>query len=363
MREAPRHVVIDLTNSPHVPFFAPLVKRLHERGARVSITARCFAQTVELAELFALDVTVIGAHGGSSRLGKARAAVSRTRALKRHVRALDRELAIDVAISHGSTDLPMVSRRLGIPHVTVFDYEWATTMHRLNCRNSWKVVTPDAIDPARRDEYGAPGKLVQYPGLKEDYYLADALARTSPEADVVSQLGISSGDVLVVLRPPPELALYHRGHANDVFAPLLARAARQTSVTAVVLARTPEQRIAIEAQYAGEPSIIIPAHAIDAISLLSRADLMVSAGGTMNREAVALGVPVYTVFAGRLGGVDEQLLASNRLRRLERADDVIFARREKTGSALALRDPDDLLDLLLQGLPVGVRMGQNTDSG
>lgn len=344
------HVAIDLTNSPHVPFFAPLVRLLEADGHRVAIFARRFAQTVELARLYGLDVEVLGAHGGASRWGKARAAAGRsvavTRAMRRHMRRHGR---FDVALSHGSTDLPVASRLLGVPHVTIFDYEWAVAQHRTNCRLSWRVVTPDSIPRQRLDQYGARSKLVQYPGLKEEYYLDPARI----DEKIRSDLGVADDALLAVLRPPPELALYHRGRHNDVFDAVIGRLVDEPGARCVVLARTPEQRAALAERYRGVEAVLLPEHAVDGASLVANADLVVSAGGTMNREAVALGVPVYTVFAGRLGGVDEQLVADGRLRTLARAEDVALNRRDPSTRRRFphLREARDLLELVLADLP------------
>lgn len=347
-------VLIDLTNSPHVPFFAPLVRRLEQRGAQVDITARRFAQTVELSALHGLDVTVLGAHGGGSTIGKARAAVGRTLALWRHARALGRSRPFDIALSHGSTDLPWVAQRLGVPHVTIFDYEFAKLQHSRNVPRSWRVVTPDAIPPARLDCYGAAGKLAQYPGLKEDYYLADADLTVGSGGGLRAELGIDAHVVLAVLRPPPDLALYHRGHVNEVFGAALARLAADEGVAVVVLPRTDAQADEVRAGYAGNGRVVVPEHAVDAQRLLAESDLVISAGGTMNREAVALGIPVWTTFAGRIGAVDEALLADGLLRQLDDAAGLVVQRRSDSdsGARARLRDPDDLLDLLLEGVPI-----------
>ncbi len=345
-------LLVDLTNSPHVPFFAPLVRELESRGHAVVITARRFAQTLELAKLHGLDATVIGSHGGTSRFGKARAAIGRTWALDRFVARAQREGGrFDAALSHGSTDLPLVARRRGIPHVTIFDYEWARTQHRLNCRMSWRAAVPDSIPLERLDQYGAAGRAVAYPGLKEEYYLdAGAL----DPAGVRAQLGIDADRVLVVLRPPAAMALYHRGITNDVFGAVLDRVRATDGCVAVVLPRTRDQRVALQAAVGRDPHVVIPRTAVDGASLVAAADLVVSAGGTMNREAAALGVPVYTVFAGRMGGVDEQLVADGRLELLTSAEDVRLVRRSTRGEAPVLvhdRSPSDLLDALLDGIP------------
>jgi len=345
-------VLIDLTNSPHVPFFAPLVRELQAQGHHVVVTARRFAQTVELAALHNLEVEVVGAHGGTKRIGKARAAIARTMSLLKFVRRAERDGGpFDVALSHGSTDLPLVARRRGIPHVTVFDYEWARTQHRLNVRHSWRVVMPDTIPLERLDAYRAEGKVATYPGLKEEYYLDPSAL---DPAGVRTRLGIPAAAVLVVLRPPADMALYHRGITNDVFAAVLERVRTTEGCRAVVLPRTPAQRKSLEASLGRDRRVVVAREAIDGASLVAAADLVVSAGGTMNREAAALGVPVYTVFAGRMGGVDEALVQDGRLQLLDRADAVVLAPRPHRGRRPQLlydRDPRDLLAVLLDGLP------------
>jgi predicted glycosyltransferase len=334
------HVLIDLTNSPHVPLFAPLVRRLRADGHTVTLTARRFAQTVELCQLHGLEAQVIGKHGGKSRLGKALKAVSRVLQLWIYASGVNRREPVTIAVSHGSTDLPIVSRLLRIPHVTMFDYEWAKTMHRLNCRNSTRVVTPDAIPPERLAQYGALPKLRQYPGLKEEYYLAD----TQFDPDIRRRLNIPDDAVLAVLRPPPELALYHRGKHNLLFDDVLRMLSATEHAHTVVLPRTPDQATILRVLQL--PRVTIPFEAVDAQSLIAASDLVVSAGGTMNREAVALGVPVFTVFAGVMGAVDEQLIDQGRLHRLESANDIQVVPRQR-GGTVTLRDPQDLLDVLL----------------
>ena len=169
-------------------------------------------------------------------------------------------------------------------------------------RAATKVVVPDSIPVERLAHFGVrPPKLLRYPGLKEEYYLSDF----EPDPDVLEQLGVDRERVLVVLRPPPDVSLYHR-HSNPLFPQTLAYLGELDTVRAVVLPRTDEQR-----EYVRElalPSVIVPDRAVDAQSLIALADIVVSAGGTMNREAVALGTPVYTTYGGRLGGVDEALI-------------------------------------------------------
>jgi predicted glycosyltransferase len=202
---------------------------------------------------------------------------------------------------------------------------------------------PEAIPQDRLDGLGArAAKVRRYPGLKEEY----SLHGFAPDARVVAELGIDSGDTLVVVRTPPDVSLYHR-EANPLFGDVLERLGRDQVVRAVVLPRTMEQRAEIVGR--DLPSVIVPETAIDAQSLVALADLVVSAGGTMNREAVALGVPVYTTFAGRLGAVDTALVNEGRLRVLTTAEDLQLEKRTAAGTRTE-RDPALLLDLMLSAL-------------
>ena len=330
-----------MTASAHVLVFRPLIERLRARGDEVEITARDYAQTLQLLELHGLDAEVIGRHGGRSRLGKLRALQTRLRALRRWARRRD----FDVALAHGSHELTLTARRLGIPSSTTFDYEFAWLQHQLGCRAATKVVVPDTIPPERLARYGArPPKLVQYPGLKEEYYLADFEA----DATVLDGLGLDPAKVLVILRPPPDVSLYHR-HSNPLFPQTVDFLGRHEDVQAVVLPRTDEQRAFV--RDLALPSIVLPERAVDAQSLIALADLVVSAGGTMNREAAALGVPVYTTYGGRLGGVDEELIRQGRLKPLTDPRALELNKRSGGRSERIRRDPMEMLELLLSALP------------
>jgi uncharacterized protein len=331
-------VWIDVSNSPQVPFFRPLIGLLRERGHDVEVTTREFAQTTELLELHDIGFEVVGpAHGGASAAGKTRAMAGRLRAL----RGFATGRGFDLALSHASHELPLVARSLGIPSSYAFDYEFARVQHGFGCRAARRVVVPDAIPQGRLDRLGArPAKVRRYPGLKEEYYLHDF----APDPRVVDDLALDRDRVLVVVRSPPDMSLYHR-HANPLFTEVLRRLTSDQAVQAVVLPRTPEQRDALLAQ----DRLVVPERAVDAQSLVALADLVVSAGGTMNREAVALGVPVYTTFAGRRGAVDEMLVGDGRLRVLTSAAELELVKRS-TDARPSTRDPAALLDVLLSAL-------------
>jgi uncharacterized protein len=336
-------VWVDFTASAHPLVFRPLVERLRAQGHEVEITAREYAQTLQLIESHGMTATVIGHHGGRSSLGKATQMRSRLKAL----RAWARERNFDLAFAHGSHELTMTARRLGIPSSTTFDYEWAWLQHQLGCRAATRVVVPDSIPAERLARYGAtPPKLQQYPGLKEEYYLADF----DPDPSVLTDWEIDAARVLVVLRPPPDVSLYHR-HSNPLFPQTLEHVGTRDDVRAFVIPRTDEQREYVRSL--ALPSVIVPDGAVDAQSLIAFADLVVSAGGTMNREAAALGVPVYTTYGGRLGGVDEQLIREDRLRPLTDPRALELTKRAHGSVDRVRRDPQDMLNLLLSALDEG----------
>jgi predicted glycosyltransferase len=346
-------VWIDLTNSPHVLVMRPVIELLREDGHEVRVTARDFAQTLQLLDRFAIEHTAIGRHRGERLADKAVGLASRSAALVRWARreSATQERPFDIALGHGSNDVSVASRLLGIPCSTMFDYEWAAVQHHVNCRLARAVVVPDAIPPERLDRYGARGKVRAYEGLKEEYYLADF----EPDPAVIEELRLDRKCPIVVVRTPPEVSLYHR-FENDLFASVLARLrdaagvcgeAPPGAVQSVVLPRTDSQR----AELRGVPGFTVPERAIDAQSLIAFADLVISAGGTMNREAVALGTPVYTTFEGRLGAVDERLIAERRLRKLTGVEQLDLSKRSRSADATRTRrDPRELVQLLLSPL-------------
>jgi uncharacterized protein len=333
-------VWVDITNSPQVLFFRPLIALLRERGHNVEVTTRDYAQTVELLDLHGIPHEVVGPpHGGASTIGKTRALAGRLRAL----RGWARQRSFDVALSHASHELPLSARALGIPSAYAFDYEFARVQHQLGARAASRVVVPEAIPQDRLDSVGArASKVRRYPGLKEEYYLADF----EPQGSIADELGLDLSHVVAVVRMPPDDALYHR-QGSPLFGAVLRRLAADPMTLTVVLPRTSEQRDAV--RHLDLSSLVVPEHAVDAQSLVALADLVVSGGGTMNREAVALGVPVYTTFAGRLGAVDEALISAGRLRPLSSPEGLALEKKADTADRVR-RDPALQLDLMLTAL-------------
>jgi predicted glycosyltransferase len=221
------------------------------------------------------------------------------------------------------------------------DYEFAVTQHCIACRLATRVIFPDSVPAERLRRFGVgPEKLFQYPGLKEEYYLADF----EPDHGALERLGVDTQRVVVIVRPPPDISLYHR-KSNPLFPQVLSQLGNQPQVHAVVLPRTDAQRSYVKSLHL--PSVIVAERTVEAQSLVALADLVVSAGGTMNREAAALGTPVYTTFGGRLGGVDEALIRSGRLRPLTDPGALELRKRGPGDGQAVRRDPALLVDLIL----------------
>ncbi len=330
-------VWVDCTAAAHPLVLRPIIERLGERGHSVSVTTRSYGQTEGVLERLGIPYESFGRHAGAGSAAKARALVSRSAALFGWARGR----GFDLALAHGSVDIAVVGSLLRIPQVQMQDYEYAGLQRKLAWRAARRVIVPDAIPLDRLEAAGARAdKLLRYPGLKEDYYLADL----EPDPAVLSELGLieagvdpersSDERVLVVVRPPPESSAYH--HDNPKYERLLDRLVAEPNTISVLIPRTEAQRqAAIERRAA---SLIVPEREIDAQSLIAYSDLVVSAGGTMNREAVALGVPVYTIFSGRMGAVDEQLIAAGRLLELGDPETLELSKRS---SVPGPKDPRD----------------------
>lgn len=330
-------VWVDMTAAAHPLVLRPIVERIAARGHEVEVTAREYGQTVGLLRRLGIPHTVVGRHGGRATAGKAAALARRSAALARWARPR----RFDLALGHGSVDLAMVSTLLRIPSAQMQDYEHAGLQRRLAFRAARRVLAPDAIPvEAMRRAGAAQRKLFRYPGLKEDYYLAGF----EPDPRVLSELGVEANRVLAVVRPPPESSAYHE--RNTRYEDVLDRLAAHPDALAVIIPRTETQAAAVRAR--GEPTLIVPAGAIDAQSLIALADLVVSAGGTMNREAVALGTPVYTIFSGRMGAVDEMLMAEGLLRRLTDPQQLEVRKRAEPAGVRHPRDPGVLADAVLE---------------
>jgi predicted glycosyltransferase len=301
---------IDLANSPHVPFFKALAGKFTEQGHEIEVSAREFAETIPLAHAAGLTPHVTGVHGGRAVSAKAGSLLSRAWALA----AWARKRNFDLAISHNSYSQILAARALGIKTVTLMDYEYQPANH-LAFRLASRIIVPASFPEKRLRSYGAGvGKVRRYHGTKEDVYLAGF--QPDPQFGArLWELGVNPDNVLVLMRPPAHDALYHR-FQNTLFDDALAMLVANENVQVILLPRNEAQRA-----YSGQ-RLIIPAAPLDGANLIAASDLVISAGGTINREAAALGVPAVSIYAGKWAAVDEALIKEGRLQRVSNADDL-----------------------------------------
>ena len=320
---------IDFDNSPHVLFFEPIVKKLTALGHDVVLSARDHAQTLALCEQKGLKAERIGSHGGSTSLGKLASLATRSW----RCRAFARRRRPNLALSHGSRSLTLAAWSLRIPVVTIYDYEKAS--YGLFNALSRRILAPSLIPPRALQEIGLDlRKLRQYPGVKEEVYLAGSVA----SHDYRVSFGIAEHEVLLVLRPPATSAHYHVRRTDTMYEATVRHLSRQKNLVVVLLTRTRDQiQQARSLLEPGRVRLIVPDGVVDGPGLLMQADLVISAGGTMNREAAVLGTPVYSVFCGALGAIDRHFIDSGRTIQITQESElprIIIRRRPQAGVAV-----------------------------
>jgi predicted glycosyltransferase len=307
-----KKVWIDIDNSPHVPFFLPIIDELEKQGIELLMTARNIYQVRELLDFFHLPCKVIGRHYGKNKFLKIMGTFIRAVELA-PTTAASRP---DLAISHGSRAQLLISKVLGVPTMMMHDYEHSTKTGFLE--SDW-VLMPDVIPTDAMSK--RLDRVLRYPGIKEDVYVP----RFKPDASILSFFGISSEELLVTVRPPATEAHYHNPESEILFAETLRRLGSQSRVRTIVLPRNTRQGEQLRSEWKdliSDGRLQIPAAPVDGLNLIWFSDLVVSGGGTMNREAAALGVPVYSIFRGKIGAVDRYLAEQNRLILVESPQEV-----------------------------------------
>ncbi len=330
-----------MANSPHVPFFRALIDEFKERGHSVEVSARDFAQTVELAQKANLNATIIGGHGGRTLKGKAQNIIGRSFELRNWAR----DKKFDLAVSHNSYSQTLAARLLGVKAVTLMDYEHQPANH-VAFRLANRVIVPRSFPEKSLKKFGANKKKVcRYDGIKEDVYLAD-FVRDEKFIETLKEFGITNENILVTVRPPARDALYHR-FENELFDELLKRLSQREDVKVILLPRTEPQREI----YSSFSNFIIPSFALDGSNLIAHSDLVISAGGTMNREAAALGVPAATIYAGRWAALDEELVSQGRLSRINTREDLeslTIEKKQNTTARFAVNVKKQVADFILE---------------
>lgn len=330
------HILIDLDNSPHVPFFLPLICEMERQGHEVTITARDCFQTCGLLDRAGRDYETIGRHYGRRSVSKALGLLARSFQLYRFARRRQ----FDVAASHGSRALILAAFLRRIPVVNIFDYEFSRFGPVL-ARLPAKQIVPSVISDSECAELGCNvGRIVRYPGLKEQVYVGDF----RPDGSLLRKLGVDPDRTLVTVRPPANEAHYHNPASEDLLVGLLRELSGREDVTTVVLPRNERQRDELgRVLPADRNGIVILDEVVDGLNLIWHSDLVVSGGGTMNREAAVLGVPVYSIFRGKIGAVDRSLVADGRLKLVGSLDDmraINMTKRDKTKSRIAGGEAD-----------------------
>lgn len=313
MSRSKRVIWIDLENTPHVPFFCPIIRELERSGCEVILTARDFAQTVELAQRAGLKAMVVSSGGARSTPAKAVALLTRAVRLAWKLRGKK----IHLAVGHGSRGMVMASKLLRVPSLTLYDYEGASV--RLFNRLSSFVMTPELVTDEILAPLGLePSRHLTYPGLKEEVYLHD----TKPSTTLPVRLGLRREDINVVVRPPSDTAHYRSDRSNQLFEQIMQLLEHAPGVHVVLLPRDAAQRARMQTQFGRSERVTIPDRAIDGVSLLCYTDLVIGGGGTMNREAALLGVLVLSIFKGAEGAVDRWLKEQGKFVDIDRASDA-----------------------------------------
>jgi uncharacterized protein len=305
-----KKIWIDLDNSPHVPFFKPIIDELENRGYGTVVTARDCFQVCGLADLLNVPYKRIGRHYGKNMALKAFGLAVRSLRLL-YVGLRERP---DLAVSHGSRSQLVAAWMLRIPSIAMDDYEHSTEV----IKPTWMIM-PEVIP----EKSIKPGKVavLRYPGIKEDVYVPNF----EPDPKILDDLGLAEGTLLVTIRPPATEAHYHNRESDKLFVAAVDLIGLKDNARMVMLPRNEKQAAHIRklwSDWCTNGKIVIPNHVIDGLNLIWHSDLVISGGGTMNREAAALGVPVYSIFRGEIGAVDEYLVKSGRLTLLENVEDI-----------------------------------------
>ncbi len=306
-----KKIWIDLDNSPHVPFFKPVLDDLHKRGYDTLVTARDCFQVCGLADLIHLKYQKIGRHYGKNVLMKVAGLFIRALQLMPMIM----KAKPDLAVSHGSRSQVLIASILNIPTVVIADYEFTQTVARPTY-----VIVPEMIPDC--DVKGYSKSFFKYPGIKEDVYVPDF----KPDPSIFEELGISESELIVTIRPPATEAHYHNPESELLFEATINFLGKHGNTRMVILPRNEKKQTAwVKSnwpEWCSSQKIIFPEHVVDGLNLIWHSDLVISGGGTMNREAAALGVPVYSIFRGKIGAVDRYLSDNGRLTLLETVEDV-----------------------------------------
>ena len=307
-----KKIWIDLDNTPHIPFFKPIIDELNKRGYECVLTARDAYQVLDLADRYGLKYEKIGHHYGKNKLLKVWGTLFRSLELLPFV--IKNKPA--VAVSHGSRTQLIASRLSGVSSLVLIDYEYTQGLMIIHPNY---LMVPDVI---LTNSFKISQKNVSsYPGIKEDVYVVSY----TPNPSIINELKIDERKTVITIRPPATEAHYFHQASEELFEASMRYLLQKEETQLILLPRNKKQEEFVRktwGSFVESERIIIPDHAVNGLDLMWYSDLVISGGGTMNREAAALGVPVYSIFRGAIGAVDHHLSQQGRLILLEKPADL-----------------------------------------
>ena len=284
---------IDISNAPHVRFFRDIIKHLENEGEDVIITARDFGDIHKLMNTYGIDFISVGKHGVSL-YDKLKDSTDRIEGLLDVVAGEK----IDVAVSKHSIELPRIAFGLGIPSLYILDNEHASAANKLTLPLCDRIITPNIIDLWKLMKFGAdPNSIISYNGTSELMHFKSFKYNDNIFNDLNLNLKYSK---TILMRPEPSLASYLNTDCNkSVLSPIVDILKDYANI--LILPRFKQQAKIFK----GIENVTILKPPVDTSSLIKKCDLVIGAGGTMNRESAILQTPVISCYPGETLSVDQ----------------------------------------------------------
>lgn len=279
---------IDMTNSPHVMFFEPIIESLSKEHEVMS-TARDYQQTLSLLKEKGISYTLIGKHHGKSLLVKFKGMFSE---IALRIKFINQNKP-DLTITHQSYYATLAARLTGRKSLYIFDGDGAL-LQMLGIFFGSKVLAPEKLPSKIKGV-----KVSKYPGLKEEVYISSF----SPDQNYLSKLGLNPEKLTILIRPEAGSASYIK--QENVLGPLLDLLENEEKFQVILLPRTSEQKEYYKEFY---KNFFIPEGILSGPDLAACVDLVISGGGTMNREAVVFGTPVISAYQNPPFSIDKWLI-------------------------------------------------------
>jgi len=333
----------DLDNSPHVPLFRPILKELSRRNISYFITARDFAQTKELLNYYNIEHTLIGTHAGKNKIKKLINIFIRSYELNSLIKSKN----ITLAVSHGSRSQLLLTKKLRVKSVLMLDYEF-TESKIFNLLSTYLLI-PVFIPDTRLKQLGFNlKKIIRYNGFKEEIYLRDF--QVIPNFRKI--LGVDDDKVLIIIRPPSFVSNYHHRKSELLYYEGLKYFSKIKDVVCLVVSRIEADKKFVKENFNNSLNIKILDKVVDGLQLLYAADIVLSGGGTMNREAALLGTETYSYFASNRPYLDEYLNEIGRLNFINEPEDfkqIKIERKPKKEILLNSKNlVNDIVNILLE---------------